>query len=59
MRRNHSWGLRGSDGSVRGRRHVSNGAESAGGTPCNRPRSADPALHKLNYGSLRLRAENF
>lgn len=28
MRRNHSWGLRGSDGSVRGRRHISNGAQS-------------------------------
>lgn len=28
MRRNHSWGLRGSDGSVRGRLHTSNGGQS-------------------------------
>lgn len=28
MRQNRSWGLRGSDGSVRGRLHASNGGQS-------------------------------
>lgn len=61
MRRNHSWGLSSSDGSVRGRLHTSKGGQSllAEAPATNRPRSAGPALHKLNYGSLHLEAENF